>query len=56
MAIRYATVRRQGEIGPDGLERQIITYPSVYYRILPVLSHAYVFIRLGQTLVRPLCH
>lgn len=52
VAIRYATVRRQGEIGPDGLERQIITYPSVYYRILPILSHAYVFIRLGKTLTK----
>lgn len=51
MALRYATVRRQGEIGPDELENQIISYPSVYYRLLPILSRAYMFIHLGRTLV-----
>jgi len=51
IAIRYATVRRQGERGPDGLEKQIISYPSVYYRLLPILSRAYMFIHLGRTLV-----
>ncbi|OJT11283.1 Peroxisomal acyl-coenzyme A oxidase 1 [Trametes pubescens] len=50
IAIRYATVRRQGNKGPDGLERQVITYPSVYYRLLPTLAHAYVFILLGRNL------
>ncbi|EKM75391.1 hypothetical protein AGABI1DRAFT_79987 [Agaricus bisporus var. burnettii JB137-S8] len=52
VAIRYATVRRQGEKGPDGLERQIITYPSVHIRLLPILSHAYVYIQLGKVLTR----
>ncbi|RPD77314.1 acyl-CoA oxidase [Lentinus tigrinus ALCF2SS1-7] len=52
IAIRYATVRRQGNKGPDGLERQVITYPSVYYRLLPILSHAYVFILLGRNLTK----
>ncbi|KAI0830358.1 acyl-CoA oxidase [Trametes gibbosa] len=52
IAIRYATVRRQGTKGPDGLERQVITYPSVYYRLLPTLAHAYVFIVLGRDLWR----
>lgn len=52
MAIRYATVRRQGNKGPDGLERQIITYPSVHHRLLPILSRAYVYILLGRNLVR----
>ena len=51
VAIRYGTVRRQGEIGPDGFEKQIISYPSTYYRLLPILSHAYVFIQLGKQLV-----
>uniref|UniRef100_A0A8H7XY14 Acyl-coenzyme A oxidase n=1 Tax=Psilocybe cubensis TaxID=181762 RepID=A0A8H7XY14_PSICU len=50
VSIRYATVRRQGERGPDGLEKQIITYPSVYYRLLPILSRAYMFLQLGRTL------
>ncbi|KAL1943321.1 hypothetical protein VTO73DRAFT_4396 [Trametes versicolor] len=50
IAIRYATVRKQGNKGPDGLERQVITYPSVYYRLLPTLAHAYVFILLGRNL------
>lgn len=46
VAIRYATVRRQGNRGPDGLDRQIITYPSVHHRhgLLPILSRAYVYI------------
>ncbi|KAF8147662.1 peroxisomal oxidase [Crassisporium funariophilum] len=52
VAIRYATVRRQGERGPDGLEKQILAYPSVYYRLLPILSRAYMFIQLGKTLKR----
>ena len=52
VAIRYATVRRQGERGSDGLEKQIISYSSVYYRLLPILSRAYMFIQLGTTLVR----
>ncbi|KAJ3503355.1 hypothetical protein NLJ89_g8475 [Agrocybe chaxingu] len=52
VAIRYATVRRQGERGPDGLEKQIVSYPSVYYRLLPILSRAYMFIQLGKTLAK----
>ncbi|KAF5376636.1 hypothetical protein D9615_007859 [Tricholomella constricta] len=52
VSLRYATVRRQGERGPDGLEKQTITYPSVYIRLLPILSHAYVFIQLGRTLLK----
>ncbi|KAF8056038.1 peroxisomal oxidase [Lyophyllum atratum] len=52
VSIRYATVRRQGERGSDGLEKQTITYPSVYIRLLPILSHAYVFIQLGRTLLQ----
>lgn len=51
IAIRYATVRRQGEIGPDGLEHQTISYPSVHVRLIPLLSRAYVFIELGRALV-----
>lgn len=51
VAIRYGHVRRQGELGPDGLEKQIISYPSTYIRLLPILSHAYVFIKLGRQLV-----
>ncbi|KAK7055387.1 acyl-coenzyme A oxidase [Favolaschia claudopus] len=52
VSIRYATVRRQGEIGPDGLERQIITYPSVHVRIIPLLARAFVYIELGRALTR----
>jgi acyl-CoA oxidase len=54
IAIRYGTVRRQGEIGADGLERQVISYPSLHYRLLPILSHAYVFIKLSDVVVRTL--
>jgi hypothetical protein len=51
ISIRYATVRRQGEEEANGLERRVITYPSTYYRLLPILSHAYVFILLGKEIV-----
>ncbi|GBE86858.1 Acyl-coenzyme A oxidase 3 [Sparassis crispa] len=54
VSIRYATVRRQGTKGPDGLEKQVITYSSLYYRLLPLLSRAYVFLFLGQNLVEML--
>jgi acyl-CoA oxidase len=48
VAIRYTTVRRQGEPDANGLERQVLTYPSTYYRLLPILSRAFVFIELGR--------
>lgn len=51
ISIRYATVRRQGNMGKDGLETQVITYPSVYYRLLPILSRAYVLLLLGRHMV-----
>ncbi|KAI5121476.1 hypothetical protein M0805_003932 [Coniferiporia weirii] len=50
ISIRYATVRRQGNKLEGGLEHQIITYPSVHYRLLPILSRAYVYILLGRNL------
>lgn len=52
IAIRYGTIRRQGEVGPDGMEKQVINYPSVHGRLLPILARAYVFIQLGRNLVR----
>ncbi|KJA24892.1 hypothetical protein HYPSUDRAFT_65201 [Hypholoma sublateritium FD-334 SS-4] len=52
VSIRYATVRRQGESTSNGFEKQIINYPSVYYRLLPILSRAYMFIQLGRTLTK----
>ncbi|KAJ6554277.1 acyl-CoA oxidase [Mycena capillaripes] len=52
VAIRYATVRRQGEVGRDGLERQTITYPSLHVRLVPLVARAYVFIELGRALTR----
>lgn len=52
ISIRYAIVRRQGEKGPEGLERQAISYPSVYGRLLPIISRAYVFIHLGKAVIQ----
>ncbi|KAJ7614834.1 peroxisomal oxidase [Roridomyces roridus] len=53
VAIRYATVRRQGTLDPaSGLESQVITYPSLHARLLPILARAYVFIELGRALSR----
>ena len=51
IAIRYAHARRQGNAGEDGLEQQIITYPSVHSRLLPILARAYTFLLLGRNLV-----
>ncbi|KAJ3840767.1 peroxisomal oxidase [Lentinula raphanica] len=50
VSIRYAIVRRQGGKGPDGLEKQVISYPSLHVRLLPILARAYVFISLGRAL------
>ncbi|THV04494.1 peroxisomal oxidase [Dendrothele bispora CBS 962.96] len=52
ISIRYATVRRQGNKGPDGLEFQVITYPSLYSRLMPILARAYVYIEMGRALSR----
>ncbi|KAG6906230.1 hypothetical protein DXG01_015062 [Tephrocybe rancida] len=49
VSIRYSTVRREGSKGAKGLEQQVINYPSVYIRLLPILLHAYVFIQLIGT-------
>ncbi|KII94224.1 hypothetical protein PLICRDRAFT_420565 [Plicaturopsis crispa FD-325 SS-3] len=51
VSIRYTTVRRQGTKDANGIERQVISYPSVHYRLLPILSRSYVFILLGRNLV-----
>ncbi|KAH8822666.1 peroxisomal oxidase [Flagelloscypha sp. PMI_526] len=53
VALRYCHVRRQGAPDPTNskLEKQVITYPAVYYRLLPILSRAYVWLRLGRTLI-----
>ncbi|THH13177.1 hypothetical protein EW146_g7008 [Bondarzewia mesenterica] len=50
ISLRYATVRRQGNKDADGPEQQVILYPSTYYRLLPILARAYVFIQLGRQL------
>ncbi|OCB91493.1 peroxisomal oxidase [Sanghuangporus baumii] len=50
VSLRYTTVRRQGNKGVDGSECQVISYPPVYCRLLPILSRAYVFILLGRNL------
>ncbi|OJA14153.1 hypothetical protein AZE42_09596 [Rhizopogon vesiculosus] len=54
VAIRYTTVRRQGELDTNGLERQVLNYPSTYYRLLPILSRAFVLIELGRYTVKAL--
>ncbi|KAF8522758.1 acyl-CoA oxidase [Hysterangium stoloniferum] len=51
IAIRYATVRRQGN-GAPGHEKQVITYPSLYHRLLPILSRAYAWIFVGREMVK----
>ncbi|KAL8277204.1 hypothetical protein RQP46_010377 [Phenoliferia psychrophenolica] len=55
IATRYLHIRRQfadPELRPGqpgfGVENQVITYPSVYMRVLPNIAKAYVFITAGK--------
>lgn len=34
------------------LEKQVIYYPSVYHRVLPVVARAWVFVTIGKDMVR----
>ncbi|KAI1314700.1 Acyl-coenzyme A oxidase (Acyl-CoA oxidase) [Mortierella claussenii] len=48
IATRYCAVRRQGNVDvATDLETQVIDYPGVQYRILPLLSHAFATIFSG---------
>ncbi|GJJ13069.1 hypothetical protein Clacol_007318 [Clathrus columnatus] len=51
IAIRYTNVRRQGG-GSLGHEKQVITYPSTYHRLLPILSRAFVWIFMGRSMTQ----
>ncbi|KZV61474.1 acyl-CoA oxidase [Peniophora sp. CONT] len=63
IAIRYATIRRQGALDPTSvdpsvsipgapvLEMPVLRYPSTYARLLPVLARAYVLIGLGRSVI-----
>ncbi|KAF9195142.1 hypothetical protein BGZ51_004569 [Haplosporangium sp. Z 767] len=48
IATRYCAVRRQGNPNmATDLETQVLDYPAVQYRILPLLSHAFATIFSG---------
>jgi acyl-CoA oxidase len=48
IATRYCAVRRQGTVNlKTDLETQVLDYPSVQSRILPLLSHAFATIFSG---------
>lgn len=48
IATRYSAVRRQGNVDlKTDLETQVLDYPAVQYRILPLLSHAFATIFSG---------
>ncbi|KAI7821385.1 acyl-CoA dehydrogenase/oxidase [Gamsiella multidivaricata] len=48
IAIRYCAVRRQGNVNvATDLETQVLDYPAVQYRVLPLLSHAFATIFSG---------
>ncbi|KAF9585905.1 hypothetical protein BGW38_000137 [Lunasporangiospora selenospora] len=48
IATRYSAVRRQGNVNvATDLESQVLDYPSVQYRILPLISHAFATIFSG---------
>lgn len=38
-----------------GVERQVITYPGVYMRVLPLIAKSYVFVTAGKDMVRSPC-
>ncbi|KAF9167014.1 hypothetical protein DFQ26_006149 [Actinomortierella ambigua] len=45
IASRYCAVRRQGTVQPaTGLETQVLDYPSVQSRVLPLISHSFATI------------
>ncbi|KAG0247460.1 hypothetical protein BG011_001449, partial [Mortierella polycephala] len=48
IATRYCAVRRQGNVNmATDLETQVLDYPAVQYRVLPLLSHAFATIFSG---------
>ena len=58
ISTRYLHIRRQfadPELKPGhkmyGVENQVITYPSVYMRVIPQIAKAYVFITAGKDMV-----
>jgi acyl-CoA oxidase len=57
IASRYLTVRRQfGDPEQKGsAERQVLHYPSVFHRVLPLLGEAYAFIVRALPGLRGLC-
>ncbi|CAB3399918.1 unnamed protein product [Caenorhabditis bovis] len=44
IAVRYSSVRRQGEITPGEREVQILDYQTQQFRIFPQLARAFVFL------------
>ncbi|KAM0754099.1 acyl-CoA oxidase [Meredithblackwellia eburnea MCA 4105] len=59
ISTRYLHIRRQfadPDLKPGdknfGVENQVITYPSVYMRILPQIAKAFVFIAAGKDIQR----
>lgn len=50
IAIRYCVHRRQFSDGKTDLERQVISYASVQYRLYPLLAQAYASIISGREL------
>lgn len=51
IASRYLHVRRQFGGASPREETQVITYPSVYMRIVPVIVNAYVFMLVGKQML-----
>lgn len=54
IATRYAHVRRQfadpEDTSPNRMEQQVIRYPSVYHRLIPVVAQSYAFICTGKAM------
>lgn len=59
ISLRYLNMRRQfadPDLKPGdegfGQEKQVISYPGVYRRVLPVLARTIVFMTAGKDMVR----
>jgi acyl-CoA oxidase len=51
IATRYLHVRRQFGGATPEQENQVVEYPSVYMRIVPVIVNAYVFMLVGKQML-----
>lgn len=52
IAVRYLSIRRQFSKSPGSEETPVISYPSVYMRIVPAVAKVFVFMLEGLEMGR----